>query len=29
MELVTFDPDVLHDQAHIRGTRIPIALVLG
>jgi uncharacterized protein (DUF433 family) len=29
MELVVVDPKVLHGQAHIRGTRIPISLVLG
>jgi len=29
MELVTVDPDVLHGQAHIHGTRIPVSLVLG
>lgn len=29
MELVSVDPDVLHGQAHIRGTRIPVTLVLG
>ncbi|MGH8926412.1 MAG: DUF433 domain-containing protein [Acidimicrobiia bacterium] len=29
MQLITVDPDVLHGQAHIRGTRIPVSLVLG
>jgi uncharacterized protein (DUF433 family) len=29
LELITVDPEVLHGQAHIRGTRIPVALVLG
>lgn len=27
-ELVTVDPEVLHGQAHIRGTRIPVSVVL-
>lgn len=29
MQLIAVDPDVLHRQAHIRGTRIPVRLVLG
>ena len=29
MRLITVDPDVLHGQAHVRGTRIPVSLVLG
>jgi len=29
MQLIAVDPDVLHGQAHIRGTRIPVSLVLG
>ena len=29
MELIAFDPEVLHGQAHIRGTRVPVSLVLG
>lgn len=29
MELIASEPDVLHGQAHIRGTRIPVSLVLG
>lgn len=27
-ELITVDPGVLHGQAHIRGTRIPVSVVL-
>lgn len=29
MQLIAVDPEVLHGQAHIRGTRIPVSLVLG
>ncbi|MFQ5968546.1 MAG: DUF433 domain-containing protein [Acidimicrobiia bacterium] len=29
MELIATDPEVLHGQAHIRGTRVPVTLVLG
>jgi uncharacterized protein (DUF433 family) len=29
MQLIAIDPEVLHGQAHIRGTRIPVSLVLG
>ncbi|MBA2508108.1 MAG: DUF433 domain-containing protein [Nocardioidaceae bacterium] len=29
MQLISVHPDVLHGQAHVRGTRIPVALVLG
>ncbi|MEX2620340.1 MAG: DUF433 domain-containing protein [Egibacteraceae bacterium] len=28
-ELISADPEVLHGQARIRGTRIPVSLVLG
>ena len=28
-QLISADPDVLHGQARIRGTRIPVSLVLG
>jgi uncharacterized protein (DUF433 family) len=28
-ELITADPETLHGQARIRGTRIPVSLVLG
>jgi uncharacterized protein (DUF433 family) len=28
-DLITADPDVLHGQARVRGTRIPVRLVLG
>lgn len=28
-ELIAVDADVLHGQAHVRGTRIPVRLVLG
>lgn len=29
MRLIAVDVDVLHGRAHIRGTRIPVTLVLG
>ena len=29
MRLITVDPDELHGQAHVQGTRIPVSLVLG
>lgn len=29
MQLIAVDEDVLHGQAHVRGTRIPVSLVLG
>ena len=29
MQLIAVDADVLHGRAHIRGTRIPVNLVLG
>lgn len=29
MQLIAVDENVLHGQAHIRGTRIPVSLVLG
>ena len=29
MQLIAVDPEVLHGQAHIRGTPIPVSLVLG
>lgn len=29
LEFIAVDPDVLHGQAHIRGTRIPVTMVLG
>jgi len=29
MQLIAVDSDVLHGQAHVRGTRIPVSLVLG
>jgi uncharacterized protein (DUF433 family) len=29
LALIAVDPEVLHGQAHIRGTRIPVSLVLG
>jgi uncharacterized protein (DUF433 family) len=28
-ELITVDPAILHGQAHLKGTRIPVSLVLG
>lgn len=28
-ELISADPEVLHGQARIRGTRIPVSLILG
>ncbi|WP_116716090.1 DUF433 domain-containing protein [Euzebya tangerina] len=28
VDLIVRDPDVLHGQAHIRGTRIPVSVVL-
>ena len=28
-ELISADPGVLHGQARIRGTRIPVSLILG
>jgi uncharacterized protein (DUF433 family) len=29
MQLIAVDAEVLHGQAHVRGTRIPVSLVLG
>ena len=29
LELIAVDPEILHGQAHIRGTRVPVSLVLG
>lgn len=29
LQLIAVDPEILHGQAHIRGTRIPVSLVLG
>jgi len=29
MQLIAVDEHVLHGQAHVRGTRIPVSLVLG
>lgn len=29
LELIAVDAEILHGQAHIRGTRIPVSLVLG
>ena len=29
MQLIAVDENVLHGQAHIRGSRIPVSLVLG
>jgi uncharacterized protein (DUF433 family) len=29
LELIAVDPEILHAQAHIRGTRVPVSLVLG
>lgn len=29
LELIAVDPEVLHGQARIRATRIPVSLVLG
>lgn len=29
MTLIGIDPAVLHGHAHVRGTRIPVALILG
>ena len=29
MQLIEVDENVLHGQAHIRGTRIPVSLILG
>ena len=29
IQLIAVDEDVLHGQAHIRGSRIPVSLVLG
>lgn len=29
LELIAVDPEVLHGQARIRGTRIPVSVVLG
>ncbi|HVR79939.1 MAG TPA: DUF433 domain-containing protein [Acidimicrobiia bacterium] len=28
MEMIAVDPDVVHGQARIRGTRIPVSVVL-
>ncbi len=27
-ELIASDPEILHGQAHIRGTRVPVSVVL-
>jgi len=27
-ELIAIDPEILHGQAHVRGTRIPVSAVL-